>query len=272
MQLETFRGPELQQVVKEVRRAIGDDAMIVRSGVVKTPNGDVVEVVAARAEEIEAFTRNLGAEPLEPMRRRIGPYTLGLVGPSGAGKTSAVVKIALNPEGVSDKRVGLISLDTYRVGAIEELQTYAEIAGLPLEVVYNRHQVPDALKRLRNVEVIIVDTPGRLERPGSGGWPELLREIRPDEVHLVIPAGLRSEVSMAHVNRFTALGVTHVLFSKLDEVPDDSMLVELAEAIGLPARWVADGLKIPSGLAAASGRLLASLGSRRSGAVTQRAG
>ena len=58
MQLETFRGPELRQVVNQVRRVMGDDAMIVRSGVVKTPDGDVVEVVAARPEVIEAFTQN----------------------------------------------------------------------------------------------------------------------------------------------------------------------------------------------------------------------
>ncbi len=273
MQLETFRGPELRQVVTQVRQALGDDAMIVRSGVVQTPSGEVVEVVAARPEEIEAFTRNVGGELFDTDRRHVGPYIIGLVGPSGAGKTSAAIKIALNPVGVSHKRVGLISLDTYRVGAIEELQTYAEIAGLPLEVVYNRFQVPEALKRLRDVDVIIVDTPGRLViEPGSGGWPELLNKIGPDEVHLVMPAGLRSDVSVAYMNRFTGLGVSHMLFTKLDEVPFDSTLVELAEATGLPARWVADGLKIPSGLAVAGARLLASLGADSNRAATRQAG
>ncbi len=273
MQLETFRGPELRQVVNQVRRVMGDDAMIVRSGVVKTPDGDVVEVVAARPEVIEAFTQNLEGDLFDTKRKRIGPYIIGLVGPSGSGKTSAAVKIALNPEGVSHKRVGLISLDTHRVGAIEEIQTYAEIAGLPLEVVYNRLQVPEALKRLRDVDVIIIDTPGRLmEKSGSGGWPELLDEIGPDEVHLVMPAGLRSDVAIAHLNRFTGLGVSHVLFTKLDEVPLDSALGELAEATGLPARWVADGLRIPSGLSAAGAPLLASLGSNKNRAVTQRTG
>ncbi len=272
MQLETFRGQELRQVVKQVRHVIGDDAMIVRSGVVKTPEGDMVEVVAARPEAIQAFTVNLGGQLFDAELKRIGPYVIGLVGPSGAGKTTTAVKIALSPAGVSHKRVGLISLDTHRVGAIEELQTYAEIAGLPLEIVYNRFQVPEALKRLRDVDIIIVDTPGRLmDASDPEGWPDLLNEIRPDEVHLVMPAGLRSDVSMAHVNRFTGLSVSHVLFTKLDEVPVDSTLVELAETTGLPARWVTDGQRIPSGLASAGVRLLASLGSDKNETVTQRA-
>ena len=273
MQLETFRGPELRQVVTQVRSAMGDDAMIVRSGVVKTPTGDMIEVVAAHPEAVAAFKESLGGEMFDPRSKRIGPYVLAFVGPSGSGKTSTAVKIALSPAGVGDRRVGLLSLDTHRVGAIAELQTYAEIAGLPLEVVYNRFQVPEALKRLRDVDVIIVDTPGRLPTGSDSGlWPQLLKKLRPDEIHLVIPAGLRPDVSLAYVKRFAGLGVSHVLFSKLDEVPGDSSLVDLAEATGLPARWVADGVKIPSGFSAAGPRLLASLGARRAGAVAQRAG
>lgn len=273
MQLETFRGPELQKVVKQVRRVIGDDAMIIRSGVVRTPTGDVVEVVAARPEVIDAFAESLGGQRFDAALKRSSPYIIALVGPSGAGKTSAAVKIALNPGGVGHKRVGLITLDTYRVGAIEELQTYAELAGLPLEVVYNRFQVPEALKRLRDVDVIIIDTPGRLvDASGLSIWSELLSTISPDEVHLVIPAGLQSDVSVAYMNRFAALGLSHLLLTKLDEVPVDSALVELAEMIGLPARWVSDGLKIPSGLSAAGPRLLALLGSAKNRVVVRRAG
>ena len=77
---------------------------------------------------------------------------------------------------------------------------------------------------------------------------------------------------MAYLARFTGLGVSHVLMTKLDEVPADSALVKLAEATGLPARWVSDGLRIPSGLSAAGPRLLASLGAISDAAVMRPAG
>ena len=232
-----------------------------------------MEIVAARPEVIAAFTESLGDDTVDAGSKRIGPYIIALVGPSGAGKTSAAIKIALSPVGVGHGRVGLLTLDTHRVGAITELQTYAEIAGLPLEVVYNRFQVPDALKRLRDVDVIIVDTPGRLmDESGSRVWPDLLERIGPDEVHLVMPAGLRSDVSMAYLDRFTAVGVSHVLMTKLDDVPTDFALIKLAESTGLPARWVSDSLRIPAGLSAAGPRLLASLGAVQHKAVMQPAG
>ena len=273
MQLEIFRGPELRQVVRQVRRVIGEDAMIVRSGVVETPTGEVVEIVAARPEVIAAFKESLGDDIVDAGSKRIGPYIIALVGPSGAGKTSAAIKIALSPIGVGHGRVGLLTLDTHRVGAITELQTYAEILSLPLEVVYNRLQVLKALKRLRDVDVIIVDTPGRLnDESGAPVWPELLEIIGPDEVHLVMPAGLRSDVSTAYLDRFARVGVSHVLMTKLDDVPADFALVKLAESTGLPARWVSDGLRIPSGLSAAGPRLLASLGATHDGVVMRPAG
>ena len=273
MQLETFRGPDLKGVVRQVRQVIGDDAMIVRSGTVKTPNGDLVEIVAARPAVIAAFRANLGADILDARTKRIRPYIIALVGPSGAGKTSAAVKIALSPIGVGSGRVGLLSLDTHRVGAITELQTYAEIAGLPLEVVYNRFQVAEALKRLRDVDVIIVDTAGRLTNDaGSGVWAELLERIGPDEVHLVMPAGLRNDVSKAYLDRFSRLRVTHVLMTKLDDVPVDSALLNLVESTGLPGRWVSHGPAIPSDLSPAGPRLLASLGAGRYDAGMRPAG
>ena len=105
MQLETFRGPELRQVVRQVRRVIGDDAMIARSGVISTPTGEVVEVVAARPEVIAAFKERLDGHTTHVDSKRIGPYIIALVGPSGGGKTSAAIKIALSPVGVGDGRV-----------------------------------------------------------------------------------------------------------------------------------------------------------------------
>jgi flagellar biosynthesis protein FlhF len=171
MQLEMFRGQELRSVVAWVHRSLGADAMIIRTNVLKRPDGDVYEVVAARPQELEEYNRTLSEGPVSiriAERRGTRPYVIALVGPPGAGKTTATVKLALHPRGVGGRKVGLMTLDTYRVGGVEELQTYAEIAGLPLEVVYHAREVEAALERLAHLEAVIVDTPGR--STNGSGW------------------------------------------------------------------------------------------------------
>ena len=264
MQLETFRGNELQQVIKQVRRTLGNDAMIVRTRVIKNRGSNVVEVIAARPQAIESFRSRLDGGRAAAIRargrRRVGPYVVALVGPAGAGKTTTCMKVALHPAGVGHRKVGLITLDTFRVGALEAIQTYAEIADLPLESVYHRSEVDGALQRLRDRDVIIVDPPGRGFGNDSSAWIEILRDLDPDEVHLVMPAGLRAEVARGLTEAVPGLNPTHVLFSKLDEAGAHTGLAELAEAVALPARWVTEGPEIPAGLDDAGRRILASLG------------
>ena len=275
MQLETFRGRELQAVVRHVQRTLGEDAMIVRTQRLARPGGEIVEVVAAHSAAVEAFRKRidggLAAARRSKGRKRVGPYVIALVGPPGAGKTTSIMKLALHPEGVGQKKVGLITLDTYRVGGVEELQTMAEIANLELEVVYHRREVRQAVARLRHCQVILVDAPGR-GIDENAEWLAALEEIDADETHLVLPVGLRPEIARRHRRRLAPAGVTHVLFTKLDEVPADAGLAEMIEAVDLPARWVADGYEMPGALAAAAPRILGSLGVSESDATVLRAG
>ena len=266
MRLEVFRGQELHKLVRQVRRTMGPDAMIVRTRTRTHAGQDVVEVIAAPAPSVEAFKQRLdggraAARRAKEGRPRIGPYVIGLVGPTGAGKTSAAVKIALHPRALGRRKVGFITLDTFRPGAVEELQTYAEIAGLPLEVLYNSQELAGALQRLRACEVIVVDTPGRSPRADAegAGWQTILDAISADEVHLVLPAGLRLDVAVSLREARSACALTHALYTKLDETGEEG-LAELAQAVDLPVRWVSDGQELPADLQPAGPRILASLG------------
>lgn len=265
MQLETFRGPDLRLVVAQVRHTLGDDAMILHTRFIERGGGKIVEVVAAPADAVEALQKRLdgsrAAAERARDRARVGPYVVALVGPPGAGKTTTAVKLALHPRGLANRRVGLVTLDTHRVGAVEELQTYAEIADLPLEVVYHRREVRGVVERMRERDVLVLDTPGRLPLGEEGTeWKAALEAFDPDEVHLVLPAGVRLEVAKAYVARFRETGVTHALYSKLDELTEDRGLAQIAQALDLPARWVADGYRIPASLAPAGPRIIGSLG------------
>ena len=184
---------------------------------------------------------------------------MALVGPTGAGKTTTAAKLAVHPEAFGGRKVGLLTLDTYRVGALEQLEIVAEVARLPLEVAYAAGEVEGALRRLAACDVVIVDTPGRSPKADAlnDEWRALLAAARPDETHLVLPATLRPDIA---VSVHTAHAATHLLLSKLDEVPGEAGVADLALALPLPARWVTDGQEIPADLRPAPARILASLG------------
>lgn len=264
MRLRTFRGRDMQQVFEQAVAAFGEDVMVLQTRTVHEAGTILIEVVAAPGPEVDALKRRLESDPL-PLagtRGRGHPLVIALVGPTGAGKTTTIAKLAVHPQAFGRRKVGLLTLDTYRVGAVEQLGTFAEIAGLPLEVVYSRDEVREAKKRLSSCDVVLVDTPGRSPRlaEGEAEWGEILSALAPDEVHLVQPATIRLDIAESVRERFTRHGVTHLLLSKLDEVPGEMGVAELASRAELPVRWVTDGQDVPADLRIAAPRIIASLG------------
>jgi flagellar biosynthesis protein FlhF len=256
----------MRDALQKVRAALGDDAMILSSRSIQEVEGVSAEIVAAPASAVNAFnlamswseSRATGPEP-DP---RIGPRLVALVGPPGAGKTLTAVKLALSKHAFGGQDVGFLTLDTYRVGAVDELHTYAELMGVPVEVVYGRRELEGVMHRLRSCDTVLIDTPGRSPDAAGrlGPWEELLELLRPHEVHLVLPAGIRLDVAAHQRSTMEDLGVTHLLPSKLDQVPGDTGLAELVEQVGLPARWVADGHDVPTDLRPAGPRVLTAMG------------
>jgi hypothetical protein len=146
---------------------------------------------------------------------------------------------------------------------MEQLATYAELANVPFEVVYDAREVDSAIKRLsQDCDVIIIDTPGR--SPASAElterWRSLLDTIAPDEVHLVLPASLRADLAVDIGRAYAAsrahCGATHLLLSKLDEVPSERGVTDLALSLEMPTRWITDGQDVPADLKPGVPRLL----------------
>jgi flagellar biosynthesis protein FlhF len=210
-------------------------------------------------------SRSLGVTGEDAAAPRSRPLVIALVGPTGAGKTTTAVKIALHADALGGRKVGFVTLDTYRAGAVAQLETYAGVAGIPFEVVYETRDVAPALARLADCDVVIVDTPGRGPKSaGDDEWRALLDAFAPDEVHLVMPGTVRADVAEAVRDAMELGGAriapTHALLTKLDEVPGELGVAELAARLDLPVRWVADGQAIPTDLAAGVPRLLEALG------------
>lgn len=269
MHTERFRGADLSRVADRARRTLGDDVMILHTRTVRDGGVPMVEVLAAPSYAIDRVRSRLQPDPLPSTLRKADgrPYCIALVGPTGAGKTTTAAKLAVRRGMFGGARPGLLTIDTYRVGGMEQLATYAELADVPFEVVYDAREIDGAMKRLsQSCDVIIVDTPGR--SPASAElterWRSLLDAIAPDEVHLVLPASLRADLAVdigrAYATSRAHCGATHLLMSKLDEVPRERGVTDLALSLEMPTRWVTDGQDVPADLKPGVPRLLRTMG------------
>ena len=276
MLLETFHGTDLRRVFDDARRALGDDVLIIRSAVNREGGVTRVEVIAARQQDLQALRQRL--EPTMPnvvrgQNGRRSPYLVALVGPTGAGKTTVAAKLALHRAVFGSRKVGLVTLDTYRVGALEQMQQYAEVMNLPLEVLYDAREIPSALKRLDDRDVVVIDTPGRSPRARDANtqWQSLLRVIAPDETHLVVPATMRPDAVPALLAAMAPCRLTHAIISKVDELHDERAIADVAARVDLPIRWIADGQAVPDDLHPSRSRILGALGLGSSTSTTRAA-
>jgi flagellar biosynthesis protein FlhF len=184
---------------------------------------------------------------------------VALVGPTGVGKTTTIAKLAANNRLREKKRVGLITVDTYRVAAVEQLRTYADIIDLPMEVVATPREMREAVARMRHLDLVLMDTAGRSPRDDIKiqELRSLLAEAEPDEVMLVLSttAGARSLTTTAA--RFAEVGTTSLLLTKTDEATSLGHLASLVRSCKLPICYVTDGQNVPDDIQVADRRRLA---------------
>ena len=213
--------------------------------------------------------RNSLARILEDELHVAGPITastgqgriVALVGPTGVGKTTTIAKLAANYRLRENKRVGLITVDTYRIAAVEQLRTYAEIIDLPMEVVSTPREMREAKARMGDLDLVLMDTAGRSPRDEVRiqELKSMLTEAAPDEVHLVLSAvaGARSLATTAE--RFSAVGTTAMIVTKLDEATVLGNLISLTRSSRLPVSYLTDGQNVPDDIQIAHSHTLAEL-------------
>lgn len=261
MRLETFRGRDVSAVNAIARRALGDDALILETRASREGVRAGIEVDAVPAADLDRVVRLvLQSRPKPNWEGR--PRVVALVGPTGAGKTTTVAKLATHPKVFGHGRIGLLTLDTHRAAGFDQLNAYADAAGLPCAIAYDAAEAQQAMRRFRGCDVVLVDTAGR----GPGAHDQirraqaLLSSLRPDEVHLVVPATTRVELARGLRAAHAGVRPTHAILTKLDEAPSDRVLAALTSALGLPMRWVTDGQDVPTHVKPAAGPVLRPLG------------
>jgi flagellar biosynthesis protein FlhF len=187
---------------------------------------------------------------------------VAFVGPTGVGKTTTIAKIAAVEQLVNGRSVGLITLDDYRVGGIEQLQRFADLIGCPMMVASDARALEIALRRLSDVSLVLIDTSGRSLRDPNAHLhtKECLSGAQePVDVQLCLPVALReAELSMA-IQCFGALGPTRLTCTKLDEAVCCGSIIAAHVRSGLPLSYFTTGQRVPEDLVVADAAMLSAL-------------
>jgi len=189
------------------------------------------------------------------------PKVVCLVGPTGMGKTTSIIKLATHPEFYGRNRVGLITIDTYRVAAAAQLKTFAALAQIPLEIAYEPSDFAQALRKMRNEEVILIDTAGR--SPANAEHLDDLKEffkvLTPDEIHLVLSVSTRPDNLLDAAENFSSLPINRMIISKIDETRRLGNILNLGNKIDLPISFLTNGQKVPDDIELADKSQIANL-------------
>jgi len=169
------------------------------------------------------------------------------LGPTGVGKTTTLAKLAARYTLEQKKSVGLITTDTYRIAAVEQLKTYARIMGLPLEVATGRETFRQSIERFHDKEFIMVDTPGRSRE--EGGYLSKLKDMLTGnwemETNLLLSLTSSRESLMDVVGRYSTFGYDQIILTKLDECTQCGILYDVVERANKPVSYISIGQNVP---------------------------
>ena len=179
-----------------------------------------------------------------------GPKMVAFVGPTGVGKTTTIAKIAAEYALRRGQKVALVSLDTYRLGAIDQLRIYGEIMEVPFEVAGGKEDLRRIVASHSDKDLILIDTTGRShqDKDYSRQLKEIFDAVGGVETHLVLSVTAQEKLFTATYRQFSPVGVDRVLFTKLDEGLSFGSLFNFSVRNRLPISYFTSGQRVPEDL------------------------
>ncbi|MGG4496751.1 flagellar biosynthesis protein FlhF [Brevibacillus reuszeri] len=182
-------------------------------------------------------------------------------GPTGVGKTTTIAKLAANSMLKEKRKIGFITADTYRMAAIEQLKTYANILNVPMEVVFSPKEMQQAMERLSDCDLIFVDTAGRNFRNDEyvQGIRELVEQGTNSMNYLVLSLSTKYNDMKAIIDNFGEVPVKHVIFTKADETQSFGSIVNVCQNTNLDLSYITTGQNVPDDIALATPDMVAAM-------------
>ena len=186
--------------------------------------------------------------------KKSGAMLMALVGATGVGKTTTAAKLAAWYTLRQGMRVALLSMDCYRIGATDQLRTYAQIMRLPCEIVLRQQDLAKALARHQDKDIVIIDTAGKSPYDESH-IQELQNWFAPCpgiEPHLVLSATTKKEDLQAIISSYSVFSASSLILTKLDETRAYAALCQQVVASSLPVSYLSTGQRVPEDFLVAS--------------------
>ncbi|MBL7202879.1 MAG: 50S ribosome-binding GTPase [Desulfobacteraceae bacterium] len=179
---------------------------------------------------------------------------IALIGPTGVGKTTTIAKLAAIGGLTKKRAIGLITLDDKRIGAIAQLEVYAKILGVQMEVASSKEEVGKSLKKLKRKDIILIDTPGISQKDTRqlGELKDLLDNVRPVEIHLLLSAVTKEKDFIRILEKFRVMPIDSLIFTKLDESSEYGDLLNQLIRTKIPVSYFTNGPQVPEDIEVAT--------------------
>ncbi|WP_313440300.1 flagellar biosynthesis protein FlhF [Stenotrophomonas sp.] len=246
---ERLRGCQVRATALDLMDEYGFDAGLARDVAMQIPLE--TEAHRGRGLMLGLISRKLPIAPVDPLEEG---GVIALVGPTGAGKTTTIAKLASRfAEKHAPRDVALVTTDTMRIGAREQLYGYGRQLGIAVHEANSGTDLDQLLERLKDYKLVLIDTAGLGPRDRAlAAQLQWLRAARQVRTLLVLPANTSFGDMDEVVRRFGAANLQGLVLSKLDETGRFGNALSVAVDHSLPITWVTDGQDVPEDLHRAS--------------------
>ncbi|MBA4309114.1 MAG: flagellar biosynthesis protein FlhF [Chlorobiaceae bacterium] len=187
--------------------------------------------------------------------------TIALVGPTGVGKTTCIAKLAIISKIIHKLDVGLISIDTYRLGAIDQLRIFSEISKIEMHVAYEADEIQKLMNKMKKKDLIFIDTAGRSQNNMNQlkETKKYLTEANVNETILVLNSSSSTRTLYDTAEKFKIFNYSSFTFSKIDETPAHGNILNVINKFDLPVKFLTNGQTIPDDILAADSEFIAKI-------------
>ncbi|HZK57983.1 MAG TPA: flagellar biosynthesis protein FlhF [Clostridia bacterium] len=213
----------------------------------KDYNGNIEQLQSVDKKTVKDFLAQIIPSDISNNDMGLDSRVIFFIGPTGVGKTTTIAKLAANYSLERGLKVGLISADTYRIAAVEQLRVYSDILNIPLEVIYSPDEIDDAINRLDDRDIIMVDTAGRSHK-NHEHMQELvflLDKVKDRGAYLVISSTTKNSDLKNILNRYSFLKDYKIIFTKLDEVSTYGSILNVAITEPGSLSYITTGQGVP---------------------------